>query len=148
MRSVYISAAYIDFTSLKSNFWFRICIPNLSRYYYIPPVLFHTFLGIWKYYIHLLKCKLFFHLSYPCQLEGSTKLFMVAWKSHLLAKKFIWLTFCDHLEEVRLSVLPNAKRCLCIVLWQAIKIVMDRALKTWVQDMPSPSLYLPMIFTI
>ena len=92
-------------------------------YYYIPPVLFHTFLGIWKY-IHLLKCNLFFHLSYPCQLEESTKLFMVAWKSHLLAKKFIWLTFCDHFEEVRLSVLPNGKGCLCIVLRQAIKIVM------------------------
>ena len=54
---------------------------------------------------------------------------MVAWKSHLLAKKFIWLTFCDHFEEVRLSVLPNGKGCLCIVLRQAIKIVMGISAK-------------------
>ena len=30
MWSVYISAAYIDFTSLNSNFWFRICIPSID----------------------------------------------------------------------------------------------------------------------
>ena len=30
MWSVYIYAASIDFTSLKSNFWFRICIPTVQ----------------------------------------------------------------------------------------------------------------------